>query len=418
MSTHRLSLPEIGQALPMTNGLYAHDIEPQHLRNGFSQTPSDVNIPITPVMPNMPQMENFVSMNGNFDSEGDSPFLSMSSGQTSSMDYDMSNMLDLMSPPGFMQEFNDQLAASGKGMVQTPNHISIFAKDSPTYVKSRLDMDSPPQYAPYRMQPRSPLSPTSLRGLQEPDSVINAQQAWPFFQCNPVEKSLVMPPKTASIYLEGLAQTLRNPDTWRAWIVQSQLDDGCNNRAHDSTLSAVPMESQSREKLLAIMQSFLHKALDIHRTGPHSGKEESRGSSPDSTTGSYLMLPPPEVVQSFLANYAIRYQPYYPCISGGRLDPNTLMQLNNGKAPSLLLLLMLASGAISTPTVEARYLASGMTEACRISLFDLIEKDVFQARDPIVLQSALHFTTLAAWSGDKWHMDVSSTRGGLDHCSA
>ena len=115
----------------MTNGLYAHDIEPQHLRNGFSQTPSDVNIPITPVMPNMPQMENFVSMNGNFDSEGDSPFLSMSSGQTSSMDYDMSNMLELTSPPGFMQEFNDQLAASGKGMVQTPNHISIFAKDSP-----------------------------------------------------------------------------------------------------------------------------------------------------------------------------------------------------------------------------------------------------------------------------------------------
>jgi hypothetical protein len=79
--------------------------------------------------------------------------------------------------------------------------------------------------------------------------------------------------------------------------------------------------------------------------------------------------------------------------------------------------LMLASGAISTPTVEARYLASGMTEACRISLFDLIEKDVFQARDPVVLQSALHFTTLAAWSGDKWHMDVSPTRG-LDYCSA
>jgi hypothetical protein len=408
MSTHRLSLPEIGQALPMTNGLYAHEIDPpQHLRNGFSQTPSDANIPITPVMPNMPQMENFVSMNGNFDSEGDSPFLSMSSGQTSSMDYDMSTMLDLMSPPGFMQEFNDQLAASGKGIVQTPNHISIFAKDSPAYVKSRLDMDSPPQYAPYRMQARSPLSPTSLRGLQEPDAVINAQQAWPFFQCNPVEKPSAMPPKTASIYLEGLAQTLRNPDIWRAWIAQSQLDDGCNNRAHDSTLSAVPMESQSREKLLAIMQSFLHKALDIHRTGPHSGKEESRGSSPDSTTGSYLMLPPPEVMQSFLTNYTIRYQPYYPCVSGGRLDPNSLMQLNNGKAPSLLLLLMLASGAISTSTVEARYLASGMTEACRISLFDLIEKDVFQARDPIVLQSALHFTTLAAWSGDKWHMDVS-----------
>ena len=172
----------------MTNSLYAHEVEPQLLRNGFPPTPSDINIPITPVMPNMPQMENFVSMNGNFDSEGDSPFLSMSSGQTSSMDYDMSNMLDLMSPPGFMQEFNDQLAASGKGIVQTPNHISIFTKDSPAYVKSRPEMESPPQYASYRMQARSPVSPTSLRGLQEPEAVITAQQAWPFFQCNPFIK--------------------------------------------------------------------------------------------------------------------------------------------------------------------------------------------------------------------------------------
>ena len=407
MHAHRLSLPEIGHSVPMTNGLYAHEIEPQLLRNGFSQTPSDINIPITPVMPNMPQMENFVSMNGGFDSEGDSPFLSLSSGQTSSMDYDMSNMLDLMSPPGFMHEFNDQLAASGKGIVQTPNHISIFSKDSPAYVKSRPDMESPPQYTSYRMQAHSPLSPTSLRGLQEPDAVITSQQAWPFFQCIPEEKPSVMPPKTASIYLEGLAQTLRHPDTWRAWIAQSQLDDRGNSRAYDSTLSAIPMESWSREKLLAIMQGFLLKALDIHRTGSHGGREESPGSSPDSNTGTFLMLPPPEVMQSFLTNYTTRYQPYYPCVSGGRLDPNTLMQLSNGKSTSLLVLLMVASGAISTPTVEARYLTSGMTEACRISLFDLIEKDVFQARDPIVLQSALHFTTLAVWSGDKWHMDVS-----------
>jgi hypothetical protein len=398
----------------MTNGLYAHEVEPQLLRNGFSQTPSDINIPITPVMPNMPQMEKFVAMNGHFDSEGDSPFLSISSGHTSSMDYDMSNMLDLMSPPNFIQDFNDQLAASGKGVVQTPNHISTFVRDSPAYAKPRFDMESPPQYASYRMQARSPLSPTSLRGLQEPDAVITSQQAWPFFQCNLVEKPSLMPPKTASIYLEGVEQTLRNPDTWRAWIAQSQSDDHGNNRAYESNLSAILMESRSREKLLAIMQSFLHKALDIHRTGPRGGREESPGSSPDSTSGSFLMLPPPEVMQSFFTNYSTRYQPYYPCVSGGRLDPNMLMQSSNSKATSLLLLLILASGAISTPTVEARYLASGLTEACRISLFDLIEKDVFQARDPVVLQSALHFTTLAVWSGDKWHMDVSLL--GLEHC--
>jgi hypothetical protein len=391
----------------MSNGPYAHEVEPQLLRNGFPQTPSDINIPITPVMPNIPPMENFVPMNGHFDSGGDSPFLSISSGQTSSMDYDMSNMLDLMSPPNFMHDFNDQLAAPGKGIAQAPNNLSIFAKDSPSYTTSRFDMESPPQYASYRIQARSPLSPTSLSGLQEPDAVITAQQAWPFFQCNPVENPSFMPPKTASIYLEGVEQTLRNPDTWKTWIARSQFDERANSRAGESSLSAIPMDTRSREKLLAIMQSFLHKALDIHRTGPRGGREDSRGSSPDSTSGTFLMLPPPEVMSSFLTNYSIRYQSYYPCVAGGRLDPNILMQSNNSKAASLLLLLMLASGAISTPTVEARYLASGLTEACRISLFDLIEKDVFQARDLIVLQSALHFTTLAVWSGDKWHMDVS-----------
>ena len=391
----------------MPNGLYAHEVEPQLLRNGFSQTPSDLNIPITPVLPNMPQMENFVAMNGEFHSDGDSPFLAIGSGQRSSMDYDMSNMLDLMSPQGFMHEFNDSMAASGKGIIQTPNHISTFSRDSPAYIKPRPDMESPPQYASYRMQARSPPSPTSLGGLQEPDAVIATQQAWPFFQCNPVEQPWVMPPKTASVYLEGVEQTLRHPDLWRAWIAQSQLDDRGHNSAYESNFSSIPMETRWRENLIAVMQAFLHKALDIHRKLPRNCREDSSGGSPDSTTGICLMLPPEEVVQSFLTNYSIRYQSYYPCVSGGRLDPNMLMRNNSGRATCLLLLLMLASGAISTPTVEARYLASGLTEACRISLFDLIEKDVFQARDPVVLQSALHFTNLAVWSGDKWHMDVS-----------
>ena len=109
----------------MTNGPYAHEVEPQLLRNGFPQTPSDINIPITPVMPNIPPMDNFVPMNGQFDSEGDSPFLSISSGQTSSMDYDMSNMLDLMSPPNFMHDFNDQLAVAGKGIGPAPTNITL-----------------------------------------------------------------------------------------------------------------------------------------------------------------------------------------------------------------------------------------------------------------------------------------------------
>jgi hypothetical protein len=113
-------------------------------------------------------------------------------------------------------------------------------------------------------------------------------------------------------------------------------------------------------------------------------------------------------MQFFLKSYAVRYEPYYSSIPGGRLNPNILMQSSNSKAASLLVLLMVATGAAATPTVEARYLTSGLTEACRISLFDTIEKDISQSREPLILRSGLLFITLAAWSGDKWHMDVCS----------
>ncbi|KAK5078925.1 hypothetical protein LTR64_002655 [Lithohypha guttulata] len=74
---------------------------------------------------------------------------------------------------------------------------------------------------------------------------------------------------------------------------------------------------------------------------------------------------------------------------------------------------MVASGASATATPEGRYVASGLTEACRVSLFDTVEKDVAQAREVLVLRSALLLICLAAWSGDKWHMDMAMGQRGL-----
>lgn len=390
----------------MTNGMFGTEMESRFPRNGFAPTPSELAIPMTPVMGSMPTLDNFVSMNGTFDQEGDSPFLSMSSGQNSSMDYEMPNMFDLVSPPSYLPDMNDHLVMTGKGLAQTPNHIPILTKDGSTQAKSSMQAENESQQMSYQGQQGHESNQILLRGLQEPDSVLASQQTWPFFQCNPVEKPLVAPPKTASIYLEGLAQTLRCPDTWNAWLAQAKSEDHDLSYDLQNNISTVPFVPWTREKLLAITQGFLHKALDIHKSEINGTREDSPGGSPDARGGGFLMLPPPEVIQAFLRSYVIRYEPYYSCIPSAKLNPNELMQLSNSKASSLLVLLMVASGAISTPTVEARYLASGLTEACRISLFDVIEKDIFQAREPNNLRSALLFTTLAAWSGDKWHMDV------------
>ena len=375
------------------------------MRSGFTQTPPDLTVPITPMMPTMSQMDPFIQVTGNgFDHDPDNHFLAMS-GTGSLMDFDPTNILhDFTSPPSIFQDPNDHFMGQGKNM-QTPNQMHLPLHDGSMTVKSGVE--NSPLFALHRPRSRPPagLSPstTSSSGLQEPDAVIASHQSWPFFQCNHVEK-YANPPKTAHIYLEGLAQTLRNQATWQTWT--AQVDERSLDIATERKILTEPIVGWSREKLLAITQSFLHKALDIHKND-RANREDSPP-SPDGSRDAFLMLPPPEVMQYFLRSYSVRYEPYYSSVPAGRLDPNALMHSANSKAASLLILLMVASGAAATATVEARYIASGLTEACRISLFDLIEKDVMQSRDPLVLRSALLFICQAAWSGDKWHMDVSN----------
>ncbi len=406
---HRHSVPDLHHHhhVHIAPAVYNHEIEPQMIQSGFTQTPPDMSIPITPMMPNMPHLDTFIPVHGTpFDHDGDSQFLSMNSAQANMMDFESSiNMTDFTSPTSIFQDTSDHFLLQGKGM-QTPNHGPMPMLDGSAIVKSGLEHNSPAYHLLHRTPAGLSPSNSSSSGLQEPDAVIASHHAWPFFSCNRVEKYSFFPPKTAHIYLEGLAQTLRNQATWQAWT--AQLDERSLDIASERKILTEPIAGWSREKLLAITQSFLHKALDIHKND-HPGREETPA-SPDSTRDAFLMLPPPDVMQYFLRSYAVRYEPYYASVPGGRLDPNALMHSSNSKAASLLLLLMVASGASATATVESRYIASGLTEACRISLFDSIEKDVMQSRDVLVLRAALLFICLATWSGDKWHMDVSCQR--------
>ncbi|KIV80229.1 hypothetical protein PV11_07744 [Exophiala sideris] len=413
---HRLSLSDGSHPVPIAPAMFTPDMDSHMPRNPFTQTPPEMTIPITPMMPNMPQMESFIQMHGTpYDHDSDNHFLAMGSAQASMIDFDATNFFPefMTPPPGMLHDTNDQFLMSGKMGMQTPNqmHFHMQMQEGSTPFALRLDLESP-QNQPHRPPTAIGLSPSSsstTSGLQEPDAVLAAHHAWPFFQCNRVEKYSFAPPKTAAIYLEGLAQTLRNQSTWTAWT--AQLDESCLDISTEREIATEPIVGWSREKLLAITQGFLHKALDIHKAD-HAARDDSP-SSPDSSRDAFLMLPPADVMQYFLRSYVVRYEPYYSSIPAGRLNPNVLMQGNNSKAASLLILLMVASGASATATVEARYVASGLTEACRLSLFDTIEKDVLQSREVLVLRSGLLFTCLAAWSGDKWHMDMAMGQRGM-----
>lgn len=408
---HRHSVSDIPHQVPIAPAIFGPELDPQMLRNGYSQTPPDVTLPLTPMISNMPHMGPFLPMGGTpYDPEGDNRFLNMGNVHSTMMDFGEGMMTSYLSSPTILHDSNDMLMMNPDGVMHTTNHMDLMGGHGPTRFSSRIDLESPPHHVPQRLRPGpSPASSSSVSGMQEPDVVLALHSSWPYFQCQRVEKFAQTPPKTASIYLEGLAQTLRHQATWHAW--SAQIDERILDISFERKISTEPIVGWSREKLLAITQGFLHKALDIHKVG--QGSKDDIPTSPESSHETFLMLPPPEVMQFFLRSYVVRYEPYYCSIPGGRLDPNSLMHSSNSKAASLLILLMMASGASATATPEGRYVTSGLTEACRVSLFDTVEKDVSQAREILVLRSALLLICLAAWSGDKWHMDMAMGQRGL-----
>jgi hypothetical protein len=260
--------------------------------------------------------------------------------------------------------------------------------------------------------------------LGEMSQIVAARDSWTVFRCTPTVPSTSCP-TTAKLNLERLEQTLRNHEGWSTWAPQWDESDF----AGSDHLIVMQLHESTRDKLLAITQSFLHKALEIHSEGASHSTADGHHPSPGARGASnFVLLPPARVLEYFLRSYANCSERYYPLTSRGFLDANELMHCYNDRAASLLVLMMIAQGAMNIPSVEARMLTGGLTEACRISLFDLIEKNIIMSGDPIVLHAALLFTVQAAWSGDKWQMDIAMGQRGmyfamlrhsgvLEHCS-
>ncbi|KAJ4324929.1 hypothetical protein N0V94_000983 [Neodidymelliopsis sp. IMI 364377] len=245
-------------------------------------------------------------------------------------------------------------------------------------------------------------------GIPDLGAIVAAQDGWTVFRCTPSIPSSSCP-RTARLNLERLELSLKNHEGWSNWSPSWDESDF----QQEGRITVAKLQENTRDKLLAITQSFLHKALDIHKDA--MSNSSSSGESPGSSASlsNFIILPPARVLEYFLKSYANSFERYYPTSSRGLLDTNELMQNYNDKASSLLILMMIAQGAMAIPSMEARWLTGGITEACRISLFDLIEKNIIMAGDPIVLRAALLFTVQAAWSGDKWQMDIAMGQRGM-----
>jgi len=247
--------------------------------------------------------------------------------------------------------------------------------------------------------------PVAVPSAAVPETMFSAQDEWSCFQCLPPTQC-PMHPKTAQTFLEGLERTLNSRESRDAWDSQvNSLDiDG-----HIGRIVVEPVSDNARDRLMAITQRFLQKAREIHGPGSLLSLRQHSLSTSNTVEEGFAVLPPSKILQSFLLTYVTRLEPYYASVSAENLDADELMESGNKLSSSLLLLLMIAQGASAIPTAHARSLTSGLTEVCRLSLFDLLEKDIALARDPTVLRSALLYINLAVWSGEKWHMDVGAS---------
>ncbi len=228
---------------------------------------------------------------------------------------------------------------------------------------------------------------------------------WPCFVCNPSSGEKIHP-KTGRMFLEGLEHTLETHDTVQPSTFL--LGGNKDNRAFHAEISIEPFSGRARDKLMVITQSILHKARKIHGCSTRElGNNQDILPDTPTTYEVFSILPSTDDLEHLLQSYANRFEPYHSSVPSRLLSPIAILESTEERCSSLLLLLMFAQGAMATLTNEARYFTNGLTEACRLSWFSLVEEDVSLSRDPTMLRSALMFINLAAWSGNKWHMDVS-----------
>ncbi|KAK0614221.1 transcription factor Cmr1 [Immersiella caudata] len=341
-------------------------------------------------------LEDFMQISGDFVAP-DSHYDLLTWPDYHSLDLDMYSTMPLgrtdIAMPAFT-ELSDVSAAS-EPMTTSSSRGSIHTRG--TSIMSSPDFDNP-------VKPGGlALAAPADSSIPEFEVVIAATGAWNFARCNPPMYTGTCP-RTAIVHLECLEQKSKQEGTWNSlekYLEQVDWD------AVDLA-SVVPLTSRTRDKMLAITQSFLHKALEIHRGGSNGYPKAGYASPGDFN---FIVLPPSQILEYFLRSYVRSLSVYFPLVVAGQVDPNEMLQ--NNQASTLLVLLMIAQGAAAMPMAEARYLSAGLTETCRISLFDIVEKDVELSADPIALRCALLFIVLGAWSGDKWLMDIAMGQRGM-----
>ncbi|KAI0196976.1 hypothetical protein F4808DRAFT_297710 [Astrocystis sublimbata] len=228
-------------------------------------------------------------------------------------------------------------------------------------------------------------------------AMIDAEPAWPLAKCNRRHAYSDECCVTAFLHLDHLSRRLNYEGAYAplAHLSMVEWDDELL-----STVQVEPIRPETRDKMHAIAQRFLHKALDVHSR--HDRNQEQH---------KFLVLPSSGILDHFLHSYIHSLQFYYSLVPASHLDPNAMIKRNENA--TLLVLFMIAQGASTIPIEEARSLSTALILTCRISVLDMVEKNPPMCANSTVHRCALIFILLAAWSGDKWLMDIAMGQRGM-----
>lgn len=150
-------------------------------------------------------------------------------------------------------------------------------------------------------------------GLVITDASAAVYDAWPMFKCNPCVTSANCP-RTGRLNLETLERMLESEEVWESYP-EPLVEDLDTLGLHNIDVGLI--HEVDRDRLLAIMQSVLHKTLDTHQDDRDTRSESSSG---------FILLPPTRVLEMFLRTYTRSFEQYYAVTPRGCLNSNDILQ--------------------------------------------------------------------------------------------
>ncbi|KAF2843997.1 hypothetical protein T440DRAFT_473745 [Plenodomus tracheiphilus IPT5] len=232
-------------------------------------------------------------------------------------------------------------------------------------------------------------SPPSDQGFE--DAWMVNLEHWSVCRCCPAAQHPATDTGKSSI--AAMEQNFARPGAWSDIV----LDWRVKNFEPPECFTNLNLSNLTREWLLMVAQRLMHVAMDCHALNPNEfGPSEG-----------YIRLPPSHALQNYLEMVLRNFEPFYPLIPARAIDQIILTGIESGQGSSLLLFLMLAFGSMIDPALKARQFSAGLTEICRHSITNLLEKNSDPAESRFTAYCGLMFTVKSAFSGDKAHMNIS-----------